>query len=257
MATRAQIDNIICRTAPIVQKYAKQFGYKICSPAIAQILQESLGKYDGLSLLAYKYHNLHGLKSGEAWLKAGKPSVNMKTGEEYTPGKISIINDWFRVFPNEDAGIKGYYEFLEYKRYAAVRSAATPLAYLQALKAANYCTSTTYVNNCMAKINKYNLTQYDGAAPPVVPILFEIGKTYTLQSNMYVRNEPKGRNLTFEELTEDGRAHAIQDDNGAVLRKGTRVTVKAIQKLDSGAIWLRIPSGWICGKGSSGALYAI
>ena len=256
MATRAQIDNIIRRTAPIVQKYAKQFGYKICSPAIAQILQESLGKYEGLSLLAYQYHNLHGLKCGDAWLKAGKPSVNMKTPEEYTPGKKTTINDWFRVFPNEDAGIKGYYEFLEYKRYAAIRSAATPLAYLQALKAADYCTSTAYVNNCMNKINTYNLTQYDGAPTPVIPVLFEIGKTYTLQSNMYVRSEPRGINLTFEELTEDGRAHAFQDDSGAVLRKGTRVTVKAIQKLDSGAVWLRIPSGWICGKGSSGAVYA-
>lgn len=252
MATQKEIQSIINRTAPIVQKYAKQYGYKLCSPAIAQILQESLGKYEGLSLLAYKYHNLHGLKCGNAWLKAGKPSVNMKTGEEYTPGKITTINDWFRVFSSEDEGIKGYYDFLEYPRYAACRNASTPLEYLQALKAAKYCTSSTYVNNCMQKIEKYNLTQYDGE--PVKPS-YQIGKTYTLQKNMYVRTAPEGPNKPLSDLTDNAKAHAFEDENGAILRAGTRVTIKEIRPLDNGAIWLRIPSGWICGVGASGQIY--
>lgn len=251
MATKAQINNIILRTAPICQKYAKEYGYKICSPAIAQILQESLGKYEGLSLLAYKYHNLHGLKCGDAWIKAGKPSVNMKTGEEYTVGKITKINDWFRVFASEDEGIRGYYEFLQYKRYAAVKLATIPYEYFVALKAADYCTSSSYVNNCMDKLVKYNLIQYDG---PAVTHDYILGKTYTTTTNLYIRREPKGENLHLSDVTENAKKNAFEDDTGVVLKKNTRVTVKDIKKVD-GAIWLKIPSGWICGTGASGKVY--
>lgn len=166
MATDTQIRAIINRIAPYCQKYAEQYGYKVCSPAIAQALQESLGKYDGLSLLAYKYHNLHGLKCGSAWLKAGKPSVSLKTGEEYRPGVITQITDYFRVFPTEADGIKGYYDFLNTKRYANLKNCVTPEQYMTEIKRAGYCTSTTYVQNCLAKIDRYNLTQYDGMPVP-------------------------------------------------------------------------------------------
>lgn len=250
MVTRAQINNIILRTAPICQKYAKLYGYKICSPAIAQILQESLGKYEGLSLLAYKYHNLHGLKCGDAWLKAGKPSINMITGEEYTVGKITKINDWFRVYASEDEGIKGYYEFLQYKRYAAVKNASTPYDYLVALKTAKYCTSSTYINKCMDKIQTYDLTKYDENYKPT----YILGKTYTTVVNLYIRREPKGENLHLSDVTENAKKNAFEDETGVVLKKNTRVTVKDIKKVD-GAIWLKIPSGWICGTGASGKIY--
>ena len=72
---------------------------------------------------------------------------------------------------------------------------------------------------------------------------------------MYIRDMPNGSNLMFEDLTENAKAHAVTDSNGAILCKGTRVTVKEIKVFDSGAIWLRIPSGWICGRGSSGTVY--
>lgn len=251
MVTEAQINNIILRTAPICQKYAKLYGYKICSPAIAQILQESLGKYEGLSLLAYEYHNLHGIKCGDAWVKAGKPSINMKTGEEYIVGKTTMINDYFRVYASEDEGIRGYYEFLQYKRYAAVKLASTPYDYLVALKAAGYCTSSTYVDKCMNKIQTYDLTKYDG---PTVPPDYILGKTYTTVVNLYIRREPKGDNLTLNDITENAKKNAFEDETGVVLKKNTRVTVKDIKEVD-GAIWLKIPSGWICGTGASGKVY--
>lgn len=252
--TRNQIIETI---APIHQKYSKQFGIKICSTAIAQVLRESSGKYDGFSLLAYKYHNYHGLKCGDDWLKAGKPSVNMKTGEEYVIGKITEKKDWFRVFPDMDSGIKGYYQFItQYSRYKKVREASTPEEYVSELVAAKYCTSSTYIRNSQKTgildfIDKYNLRQYDGVQiPQTAPQAGQYvpGKIYTLQSDLYVRDKPEGAKLKFDALTQDGKKNGFFDAEGcAILRKGTRITCKAVS-----GNWMMIPSGWVCIKNSKG-----
>lgn len=165
MATKAQISGFIGQIAPILQREAKARGYKVVSPAIAQALQESLsGKStSGISQLAEKYHNYHGMKCGQYWLSQGRPSVSLKTGEEYKVGVITQITDYFRVFSDMESGLKGYYDFLDMKRYASVKNTGTPEAYLQALKAAKYCTSSTYVDNCLKKISQYDLTQYDSS----------------------------------------------------------------------------------------------
>ena len=163
MATKTQISGFIGQIAPILQREAKTREYKVVSPAIAQALQESLsGKSaSGISQLAEKYHTYHGMKCGQYWLSQGRPSISLKTGEEYKVGVITQITDYFRVFPDLESGLKGYYDFLSMSRYASVKNAATPEAYMQAIKSAGYCTSSTYVQNCLSKINQYNLTQYD------------------------------------------------------------------------------------------------
>lgn len=163
MATKEQINNFIEQIAPVLQKEAKRRGYKVVSPAIAQALQESLSQKSksGLSQLAIKYHNYHGMKCGSYWLECGKPSVNMKTNEEYKVGTLTPITDFFRVYSDMESGLVGYYDFLDMKRYAKVRLTNTPKEYMEAIKAVGYCTSSTYVKNCLSKIDKYNLTQYD------------------------------------------------------------------------------------------------
>lgn len=163
MATKEQQRDFIEKIAPTLQKEAKRRGYKVVSPAIAQALQESLSPKNksGLSQLADKYHNYHGMKCGQYWIKLGRPSVSLKTGEEYKPGVITQITDYFRVYPDMETGLIGYYDFLDMKRYAKVREADTPEKYMNAIKAAGYCTSSTYINNCLAKIDKYDLTKYD------------------------------------------------------------------------------------------------
>lgn len=163
MATKDQILKFIDDIAPILQKEAKRRGYKIVSPAIAQALQESLSpkSKSGISKLAEKYHNYHGMKCGKYWLKLGRPSVYLKTGEEYKPGVITRINDYFRAYPDMETGLIGYYDFLDMKRYVKVRDCTAPKEYMDVIKSAGYCTSSTYINNCLAKIDKYGLTKYD------------------------------------------------------------------------------------------------
>lgn len=267
MATTTQIKEFIAQITPILQREAKKRGYKIVSPAIAQALQESLSSKSksGISKLAEKYHNYHGMKCGNYWLECGKPSVNMKTNEEYKVGTLTPITDFFRVFSNMEAGLVGYYEFLEMKRYSKVRKASTPEKYMEEIKAANYCTSSTYIKNCLDKIKKYNLTQYDNMdaneethaqTPEPITVTYTAGRTYTLKSNMYVRTEPRGKKKTLAEITADGRKNAYKDGAGAaLLKKGTRVTIQSVETNDDGSVWVEIPSGYVCGIDSGGKVY--
>lgn len=262
MATAVQVKALIGQIAPILQREAKSRGYKVVSPAIAQALQESLSSKSasGISGLAEKYHNYHGMKCGQYWLSQGKPSICLGTSEEYTVGTLTPITDFFRVFPDMESGLKGYYDFLDMKRYAAVRGTNTPEAYMQAIKAVGYCTSSTYINNCLKKISQYNLTQYDSVVAgsstvTQAPNSYMVGKNYTLQADMYVRKSPNGNKKPYAELTINAKNKGYADSEGnGILRKGTVVTCKGIQ-LVGDAIWIEIPSGHVCAQGTSGKIY--
>ena len=59
---------------------------------------------------------------------------------------------------------------------------------------------------------------------------YGIGKTYTLTVNLYVRDAANGKKKKLSGLTADGQKHAYADHVGdAILKKATRVTVKAMQ----------------------------
>ena len=155
MATTEQAKTFIFEIAPIVQKYAKQYGYSVVSPIIAQACIES--NY-GLSKLSADYHNYFGMKCGSSW--RGK-SVKLKTKEEYTPGTLTTIRDNFRVYDSVEEGIKGYFDFISSKRYANLKTAKTPQQYLEMIRLDGYATSLTYVTTNMNCIRKWDLTQYD------------------------------------------------------------------------------------------------
>lgn len=147
----------IDKVAFYVQKYAPQYDIKVISPIIAQACCESAY---GVSKLSAKYHNYFGLKCGSAW--KGK-SVKLSTGEEYTVGTITKIKDNFRVYDTMEAGIKGYFEFIQAKRYANLKGVTDPQTYLENIKADGYATSSTYVKTNMNIIAAWNLTKYDTA----------------------------------------------------------------------------------------------
>lgn len=154
--TDKQCRDFINKIGPIIQKYVKFYGYQVSSPIIAQACLES--KY-GESSLGKKYHNYFGMKAGSKW--KGKV-VNLKTKEEYTVGKLTTITDGFRVYDSMDEGVKGYFLFLNTKRYANLKNCASAESYLKTIKADGYATSSTYVSSNMTVIKKYNLTAFDG-----------------------------------------------------------------------------------------------
>lgn len=142
--------------AKCVKKYAYVYGIEVHSPIIAQaILESGWGK----SGLASKYHNYFGLKCGSSW--TGK-SVNLRTSEEYEIGVHTQIRDNFRVFDDMESGIKGYFDFINYSRYANLKGVTNPETYVKNIKNDGYATSSKYVENLMKVISENNLTRFDG-----------------------------------------------------------------------------------------------
>ena len=145
--------------ATYVKKYAYLYGIEVHSPIIAQaILESGWGK----SSLASKYHNYFGLKCGGAW--KGK-SVNMATQEEYTVGVMTDIRDNFRVFDSMEDGVKGYFDFINYSRYANLKGVKDPEEYCRRIKADGYATSSRYVDSLLRVIRDNNLTRFDTDEP--------------------------------------------------------------------------------------------
>lgn len=80
-----------------------------------------------------------------------------------------------------------------------------------------------------------------------------IGKSYkTRVDHLHVRDSIWGQIKEYAQLTVDGMRHAYSD---GCLKKGTTVTVKEVKKDETGATWVRIPSGWICAITSKGEIY--
>ena len=148
-------NEFIEQIADCVDKYAYLYGIEVHSPIIAQaILESGWGK----SGLASKYHNYFGLKCGSSW--KGK-SVNMATKEEYKVGTLTNIRDNFRVYDSMDAGIKGYFDFINTKRYANLKGVKSPEEYVRRIKADGYATSSKYVDSIMRVIRDNKLTRFD------------------------------------------------------------------------------------------------
>lgn len=148
-------NEFIEKIAKYVKKHAYVYGIEVHSPIIAQaILESGWGK----SGLASKYHNYFGLKCGSSW--KGK-SVNMATKEEYKVGTLTNIRDNFRVYDSMEAGVKGYFEFINTKRYANLKGVKSPEEYVKRIKADGYATSSTYVDNIMRVIRDNKLTRFD------------------------------------------------------------------------------------------------
>ena len=85
---------------------------------------------------------------------------------------------------------------------------------------------------------------------------YSVGKTYKLAANMFVRDKPAGIIKNYLQLTTSGKSHAVRrKDNLAVLKSGTAVTCKEVQETQDSAVWIRVPSGWVCAVRADGTVY--
>ena len=154
------IENIV----QYVQKYAPQYNIKVYSPIIAQAILESAS---GTSTKA-AYHNYFGLKYRAGRCPTSNGTFIDRSAEQNADGTYRPITaSWFS-FPNMEAGVKGYFDFINITNYAKTKGETDPQKYLQALKDASYATSIDYVQKNMNVIEKYNLTQYDPEFSKVV-----------------------------------------------------------------------------------------
>ena len=153
--THAEAQKFIEYIAPIMLSEARKRGYNIVSTSIAQAVVEGAA---GTSTLAKVHHNHFGMKAQKGY--KGE-YVRMRTKEEYQQGQFVTIYANFRKYPNDESGIQGYYDFLQYKRYANLKYAKDYKQFAEYIRADGWATSFTYRDNLIEKVERYNLTRFD------------------------------------------------------------------------------------------------
>ncbi len=142
-----------------VQKYAPAYGICVHSPIIAQAVLESAR---GTSELALKANNYFGLKYKPGRCPTATGSYAKVGSEQAADGTYtSSAMQWF-AFPDMEACVRGYFDFINNSRYTNLKGITNPEEYLTNIRADGYATSLKYVDNLMAVIQKYDLTNYDG-----------------------------------------------------------------------------------------------
>ena len=152
-------EEFIGHIAPLVQKLAPMYGIQVCSPIIAQACLESAY---GTSELAVNAKNYFGLKFRKGRCPSAMTTPYKKKGSEQRPDGTYVISDmeWFQ-FATMEAGVTGYFDFINVANYANLKGVTDPRTYLNNIKADGYATSLNYVDNVMAVITNNNLTAYD------------------------------------------------------------------------------------------------
>lgn len=125
------------------------------SLTIAQAILESNWGKSGLS---QKAHNYFGMKAGSGWKGA---TYNAQTQEQTPAGQAFTINAAFRAYPDVQAGIRGYYVFLQYPRYANLKGVTDYKEACRLIKADGWATDVSYTDKLVSLIEKYGLVKYD------------------------------------------------------------------------------------------------
>lgn len=154
--TESEARKFIDRIAPMMREEATKRNYPIVSTAISQAIIEGAA---GTSTLAKKPNFNHfGMKAGSTW--HGK-TVRLRTKEEYKHGVLTEIYADFRAYDSDLEGIKGYYDFLKYKRYENLHYAKDYRQYAEYLKKDGWATSSKYRDTLIKTVEKYGLIQWD------------------------------------------------------------------------------------------------
>lgn len=152
--------------AEYVQKYAPQYGIMVHSPIIAQAILESASGtsnkvkvvVDGKTIWR---HNYFGLKWRDGRCAVSNDYFEEWTSEQRTDGTRYNKVDKFCKFNSMEDCVIGYFQWTNIPNYANLKGVTNPRTYLENIKKDKYATSLKYVQNVMAVIEKYNLTQYD------------------------------------------------------------------------------------------------
>ena len=232
----------------VLKPYVLQDMKKTSILASLTAAQAFIESNKGNSGLTTKANNLFGIKGSY-----NGQSVTMKT-TEYVNGVAVRVDAQFRKYPSWLESIADHSRlFNTSKRYENLRGC---LDYKQAcvnVQKDGYATSPTYANTLIKTIEKYELYEWDievigGDIPKNEP--YNIGEVYATQQDLYIRDNPNGKKVKFDDITEDAKKHAKKDLLGnAILQVGTRVTCKELADTET-CVWMRIPSGWICARNS-------
>ena len=243
-------DSFLRLLKPYVLQDMKNTGILASLTAAQAFIESSKGNSD----LTRKANNLFGIKG-----EYNGQYVVMKT-TEYINHKAVKVDARFRKYPSWLESISDHSRLLSTKRYAKVKGETNYKLACKYVEDAGYATAEnpithqkTYAETLTKTIEKYKLYEWDkevlgGYLPPEEP--YNIGEIYATQQDLYIRDNPNGKKVKFDDITEDAKRHAKKDLLGyAILLRGTRVTCKAWTNTET-CIWMQIPSGWICASNS-------
>lgn len=167
----------------------------------------------------------------------------------------------------ECAGIAIPYSYANAPTTSTMRKAFVSTGFFDVLTNSKYLTSDKYLKRGDILVKEGHHTamvlgdgpsteQNTQSVQGAAGINYVVGKAYTLNVNLNIRQDPFGTKVKFSCITDDAQKHSTFDGYGnAILQKGTRVTCKAIKKLTN-STWMLIPSGWICAI-EEGKVYVI
>ena len=156
-------DEFKTKVLPVIKRIAEARGYGAYYKAIAA--QAACESNYGKSTLSSKWFNYFGMKAAKSY--KGQV-VDMTTKEEYVKGELTTIKATFRAYANLEAGINGYFDFIEsYKRYQNLKKATSNEDYIEKLKADGWATSSTYVST-LTSIMKGMFGNENSVVVPVV-----------------------------------------------------------------------------------------
>lgn len=169
---------------------------------------------------------------------------------EYINGKYQTVTAAFKSYPSVAAAVHGYYDLIcNNKRYSGAVNNPDYVSAIQAIKAGGYATDPNYVNKIISIIKSNNLTQYDkklrstSPEPKKAPApLFSYGRDYRVTASaLRVRFQP-----------------SLGSKIKKMYPRGTVFTCLQTYNSSDGTVWVRTPSGWVCGyDGRTRSSYAV
>ena len=199
------------------------------SLTIAQAILESNWGRSGLSRDCY---NFFGMK----WSRGcGCDYKEYKTKEQKKDGSYITITAKFRKYNSVSEGIKGYYDFLQYRRYQNLRGVTDYNKACDLIRQDGWATSLSYAHNLKNYIKQYDLDDYDMDVLGIV-------KRYTVTASAIKIRE--GAGTSFSQKNAKDCVSAQSNILGkAVYRRGTSIDVKELITISAGEVWGRTEDG--------------
>jgi hypothetical protein len=216
--------------------YYRDYGI-LPSLTIAQAILESNWGRSGLSKDCY---NFFGMK----WSKGcGCDYKEYKTKEQRKDGSYVTITARFRKYRSVAEGIRGYYEFLQYKRYQNLRGVTDFSKACDLIRQDGWATSLSYAQNLKNYIRQYELDAYDRDALGIK----KTSKLYVVTASAIKIRE--GAGIEFPQKAAKDCISAQSNILGkAVYRQGRTIEVFETVEKSAGETWGRTADGYVALK---------
>lgn len=173
------------------------------------------------------------------------------TKEQKKDGSYITIRAKFRRYNSVAEGIKGYYDFLNYKRYQNLKGVTDYRIACDLIAKDGWATSLTYASSLKKYVEYYGLLEWDAKAlGGKMPDKFTT-RDYTVTSNGLKVRSSAGVQYSqklYSEMTADAQKKNPEygEKGVAAYKRGTRFTAKKIMKISDDEYWAETPSGYVC-----------